>query len=219
MWRYAIPFASWGLVSWLQTASDRWCLELFRDAKAVGAFTVAYQIGYLPLFFLSLALSSYIGPTLFHRGGDGSDPERLRHANAINWLHVVLVATATITISGLEYLYSDRLIALLSTREYAALAHTLPAMTLAAGFFSIGQALTFFFLVESDSASLAPVKIFTALIGGSLNCYLVFRSGVEGAVVGAVAFGAIYMLWMLLVTVRKVGRSGPVAQPLVPHAV
>jgi hypothetical protein len=49
IWKYSLPFASWGLFTWAQLASDRWALQLYTTTKEVGLYSVLYQLGYLPM--------------------------------------------------------------------------------------------------------------------------------------------------------------------------
>ena len=75
---YSTPFATWGVFTWLQIASDRWCLGRFHGMKSVAAFTVSFQLGYLPMILISVAIGQIITPRLFSIAGHGQVAFALR---------------------------------------------------------------------------------------------------------------------------------------------
>lgn len=43
---YAWPFATWGVLTWLQMSSDRWAPQTFQNVRSVGIYAMLYQLGY-----------------------------------------------------------------------------------------------------------------------------------------------------------------------------
>jgi O-antigen/teichoic acid export membrane protein len=202
MVKYARPFVSWGLIAWLQTASDRWFLEVFGQSQAVAIFTVCYQLGYYPMVLISLAISTYFTPILFQVAGDGNDPERIRRAARLNWACIGSLCVSMLAITVIHILFGRQVLKHLSTIEYVQFAPGLIWMNIGSALFSIGQALSMFFLIRGNSNRLVAIKFGTAAIGIALNWFGVMRYGVYGAVGACVLFGLVYCCWMVLLLIR-----------------
>lgn len=202
MVKYARPFVSWGLIAWLQTASDRWFLEFFYHSQSVAIFTVCYQLGYYPMVLVSLAISTYFTPILFQVAGDGKDPGRIRRAARLNWACVGSLSVSTLSITAINILLGRQILKHLSTIEYVQFALGLVWMAVGSGLFSIGQALSMFFLIRGNSNRLIIMKFGTAAVGIALNWLGVMRYGVYGAVGACVFFGLFYCCWMVLLLIH-----------------
>ncbi len=199
---YAWPFATWGFLAWFQMASDRWALQLFRDTRSVGMYTVAYQLGYYPITLLSNAFLQLIIPLLFSQAGDGTDVSRVKEAVRVNEAVVV----GSILVSGvftvLAFIFHDQIFALLVAPEYRSISSSLPFLTLAAGLFTSGQAMSLILMTGADTRKLIACKITTALAGVVFNIAGAYFSGIEGVVVANVAFATFYFIWVFVLARR-----------------
>lgn len=196
---YGWPFATWGLFSWAQVASDRWALQAFASTEAVGLYAVLFQIGYYPMTLLSTLLSQFLVPIIFAKAGDGSDPGRFRDARRMNRRLLLVMVIFTAAGVATAALFHRPLFAVLVAAEYRATSSLLPAMVAAGGLFACGQAAALTLLSATASRRLLSPKVVTGVLGTALNAIGAALWGVPGVVVAGVATTAVYMGWVVLV--------------------
>jgi O-antigen/teichoic acid export membrane protein len=206
---YALPFASWGALSWVQIASDRWFLEFFHDAKAVGAYTVCYQLGYFPMTLLTTALSNLVAPILFEMAGHGEDGARLTAAWQANRLHIWALLALTIGVTAAFALLHKEVFRWFTVSGYYPYSGYLPILAIAAGIFAIAQAQSLTCLIRGRSSELTGVKIIPALAGLVFNLVGAYWFGVRGAVAATLLFSVVYLVAVVRVTgAKSVGEPG-----------
>jgi len=201
---YSLPFASWGIFTWLQLSSDRWALQTFSSTQQVGFYTVLYQLGYYPLMMVSNVFVQFAQPVLFHQAGDGTSAERVNRAqrNTQRLLvgAVILTALAVAAAAGLH----SFVFGLFAAPAYRSVSGFLPVMVLSGGLFACGQIATITHLNRGESKALLWPKISTAVIGTLFNIGGAYWMGLPGVVYAGAAFSGFYLLWILLIR-----RSGP----------
>jgi O-antigen/teichoic acid export membrane protein len=200
---YAWPFASWGLLCWSQLASDRWLLEFFHGAPAVGAYTVCYQLGYYPMILISTALGGLITPILFKTAGSGEDLSRVQNAVRTNALHISGLLLVTLCATAGAVFYGAWVLRAFTSKAYAPFASTLPILVLGGGLFACGQAVSLVLLLEGQSSQMVRTKIATAILGVVFNAIGAYFFGVAGAAWATLCFGLLYLIAMLKLTQRS----------------
>ncbi len=205
---YAWPFASWGILAWVQMASDRWALQVFHGARTVGIYAVLYQVGYVPMSMLSGLVLQLIVPVVFSRSGDGTDPHRLRSAHTVNLYGVwgVMLVTGFMTLAAL--LFRDQILALVAGPAYRVGAVYLPAVVLAGGLFASGQTASLVLMSGTDTRLLVRPKMVTAIAGVLFNVAGAYWYGLQGVVMANVLFGLLYFVWIAVLAwkYRTLGR-------------
>jgi len=211
---YAWPFASWGLLAWGQMASDRWFLEIFRDAPSVAAYTVCYQLGYYPMILLSTALSNLAAPIVFEIAGSGTEHARLEAASRANRIHIQALVLITIGVTTVFTLFHSSVFRLLTTSTYAPYSGYLPVLAASAGIFAIAQAASLVFLISARSSELTSAKCLPAVAGLVLNMAGAYWFGIGGAVVATLLFSLIYLaaVWRLI---RRAAPQSGIPTPVV----
>ena len=189
---YAWPFASYGILAWLQLASDRWLLDLFHGPASVAALSVGYQLGYQPMNLITTAISAFVTPILFSTAGDGEDAVRMRRAEKINDLHILGLAGFTVLATLLAFLLRKPVFALLTSDSYASFSMIFPLMVAAGGIFSLGQAFTMYFFLGSKSSAIVGPKVISSIVGIIMNFVGAKYFGVQGAVVSTLLFSILY---------------------------
>ena len=215
LWQYSWPFATWGIFSWAQQASDRWALQAFASTRDVGYYAVLFQIGYYPVMLLSGILVQWMGPILFECAGDGSDPDRMARAGSMNRFLLVLTAGITLFALSIAWGLHDHIFRLLAAAEYGEMNPYLPWMVLGGGIFALGQTMSLQLMAEADSRSLMVPKLVTALCGIGTNVIGAALYGIAG-VVGANVITAI--IYLLLMSVLVNGRMRALGQRFPKHA-
>ena len=196
IWKYSKPFIFFNAFTWVQASSDRWALDIFSTTQDVGFYAVLLQLGYTPIAICTGLMATLIGPILFQRSGDTSDP--LRNANVhkrawqITWLALVLTAVSSV----IAFAFHDFIFNILVSSQYRAVSYLLPFMILAGGFVSAGQILGLKLMSDLNTKALIFPKIATSLLGAFLSFLGAYLAGIEGVVGGCLIFGVLQLLWM-----------------------
>ena len=197
---YAWPFATWGLFTWAQMASDRWSLQIFSTTRDVRFYAVLFQLGYYPMIMSSGFLSQLITPILFSKAGDCTDPSRMYYVSRLNNRVVFLTLLLSVIATILALFFHQQIFSVLVAPEFRNISSLLPVMILAGGLFSTGQMATQIFTVDLNTWVLIKPKVITAIIGIVLNFFGSYYYGLRGVVVSFLAFSSIYLIWILWLT-------------------
>ena len=206
LWQYSWPFATWGIFSWVQQASDRWALQAFATTQDVGYYAALFQIGYYPIMLLSSVLVQWMGPILFERAGDGSDAERMARASSMNRVLLVLTAGITLVASSIAWGLHDQIFRVLVAMEYGAVSPYLPWMVLSGGLFAVGQTMSLQLMAEADSRSLIVPKVVVAVCGIGANVIGAALYGIVGVIGANLITALIYLLLMSLLVNGRTRR-------------
>jgi O-antigen/teichoic acid export membrane protein len=219
---YASPFLLWGVVTWVQLASDRWALGFARDTNEVGLYAVLFQIGSYPVTLMAGVATQLVVPILFEIGsgqaaagtagvadtagnpGDGTVPEGVRRAVRRNAVFSVAVLVAGVAVALVTVPLDRAIFSVLADERYAAAAPLLPALVLAAALNSCGQAAAQAFMITRATARLIPPKLGTAVAGVSLNLIGALLFGLAGVVAANLMTAFIYATWMMVLHLRIV---------------
>jgi O-antigen/teichoic acid export membrane protein len=195
--RYSWPFSTWGLFSWAQSAADRWALQVFTNSTDVGLYAVVYQLGYGPIVALSGFSVQLLGPILFQRAGDGTDPTRRSSARRI--ADQLLTASIAFTIVGTSVAVVLRsfMFKLMVREEFRSVSTLLPLMVLAGGLFATGQIAALSLMSTEKSHRLILPKIGSGALAVVLNVVGVYYYGLHGAVYALVLSSATFCTWLV----------------------
>ncbi len=178
--KYAFPFATWGLLSGLQAASDRWSLRAFCTGEDVGLYSAAYQLGYYPVVLVGMAVSQFVMPILFQKAGDGTDVARLKACfEAVRTL-TRLALFAGLGVVAASVLMHKTVFTLFFGPNYAAAASLWPISIASGTLFIAGQYAAA--VVYSFGKSHLLILPFggTAIVGILLNLGGAALGGIEG---------------------------------------
>jgi O-antigen/teichoic acid export membrane protein len=200
IWAYSWPFSLWGIFTWAQQSSDRWSLEAFASTHDVGLYAVLFQLGYAPVAIATSMAVSFIGPILYQRSGDATSHVRNSNVHELAWRIALFCVLLTLLAFLVALAFHEWIFRIVVAAEFRAVSYLLPWVVLAGGLFATGQVLALKLMSELRSAAMLRVKIVTALLGIALNIYGAAAGGVRGIAISALAFSAIYFLWMLLLS-------------------
>jgi len=200
MFIYAWPFATWGILTWAQMASDRWGLQVFVSNRDVGLYAALYQIGYSSVSTAAGLMAQLVGPVLFQRAGDTSNTSRMVQVNMTNRLLTFGTLGLTAVVFVTAAVYHDPIFRIFVAPEYASVAYLLPWMALAGGLFAAGQAASLNLMSSLATRALLMPKIGTGILGVGLNFLGAALFGIPGVVVASIIIAAVYFVWILVIT-------------------
>lgn len=202
IWKYSLPFASWGIFSWAQQASDRWALGLFSTTQEVGFYAVLFQLGYQPIAMATGMTMQFLSPIFFQRAGDANDSQRNSNVTKMSWRLTGLALGMTGAVFLITLLCHKQIFIFFVAREYWSVSYLLPWMLLAGGVFSAGQTISLNLMSQMKTQSMMSAKIVTALLGVTLNFVGAYWYGTTGIVIAGVLFSVSYFIWIVLISMR-----------------
>jgi O-antigen/teichoic acid export membrane protein len=200
---YSWPFAIWGIFSWGQVASERWALQAFGSVQLVGLFAVLYQIGYYPIFTATGLLAQLVQPAMFQRAGDATNSERMSQVYRINWYMIGITLGVTLVAVALTAALHNLIFHLFVAQQYSSVAWLLPWMVFGGGLYAVAQVAMTGPLSSRESKILIWPRVTSAALGIGLNFLGAARFGIAGVVGAVVVFGAVYMIWVLVIVVKQ----------------
>lgn len=202
IWIYSWPFSTFGLFTWMHQISDRWALQAVATSNDVGQYAVLLQLGYTPIAVVSAMAASFLGPILYQRSGDATDPVRNASVQHLGWRLSQISVLASLLAFALTFTLHEQLFGLLVAADYRQSSWLLPWVVLAGGLFAAGQMLALKLMSEMKTSNMAIAKIFTALVGVLLNIFGATLAGVQGVVGALLVFSVTYFFWMVMLARR-----------------
>jgi O-antigen/teichoic acid export membrane protein len=198
VWAYSLPFTTWGAFTWMQQVSDRWALQTFASTADVGQYAVLFQLGFTPIALITGLAMSFLGPILYQRSGDATDPVRNAYVHHLSWKITQLSLSVTLIGFALALTMHEWVFRLLVSTEYRGSSYLLPWVVLSGGLFASAQLLATKLLSELKTSTLTTAKIVTALIGILINVIGAALAGMQGVVAALVAFAMVHFIWIFL---------------------
>ena len=197
---YSQPFLLWGGFTWLQQCSDRWALMWFSSSNEVGLYAALSQIGYAPISLGIGVLMSFLAPIFYGKSGDGNDHKRNTEVKIATMQ--ILVFCLLITFLGfiLAFKFHELIFEILVAPTFKSVSYFLPWMILAGGVFAAGQIISLQLMSDMKTVVMTNAKIYTALMGSTLNIIGAYLFGILGIVIAQITFSFIYFLWMMAIS-------------------
>jgi O-antigen/teichoic acid export membrane protein len=200
IWTYSWPFASWGLFTWAQVASDRWALQLVTTTQEVGLYTVLLQLGYYPMSMATGMAIQLLTPIFYQRAGDATDILRIVGVGNLSWRLTEFALAATGVCFLLALCFHGQLFHILVGKQYASISYLLPWTLLAGGIFAAGQSTTLNLMSQNKTQAMALAKIVTAVSGVIFNFAGAYLLRIKGVVFAGVLFSVFYFVWITMLS-------------------
>ena len=207
IWTFSWPFSIFGIFTWVQQSSDRWSLEHFVTVGDVGQYAVLFQIGYMPIVLAVGIISSYLGPILYQRSGTHKNQWKDVSVHNLTYKVVYITLALTAIVFATTLIAHNLIFELLVSSQYRSKSNLLPWMVLSGGVFAASQILAMKFISEMRSKELTTVKVLTSIFGTALNVISVTIAGLDGAVLGLLAFSFSNLLYMFFLSNRKLSHK------------
>jgi O-antigen/teichoic acid export membrane protein len=199
---YAMPFGIWGLFTWMQSASDRWALQVTRSSAEVGIYAIVLQLGAYPITLIGTMLTQVAAPIIFAEAGDAVHIQRITDAVHLALALVAAVVLVTLVLAGVSFVASGAIFALLVGEQFREASGLLWIAVLASGCFVAGQLLSLVPMALGDSRALLAPKIWTAVLAVALNLVAAYAFGVVGVLWAGFIFSLVYCGWVAIAARR-----------------
>jgi O-antigen/teichoic acid export membrane protein len=200
---YGLPFSLFGLPAWLHASSERWSLERFATAHAVGLYAVVAQLGFGMTTLFSNLVIQLVSPMLYHRAGDGTDNQRMRQVHKLSERLLLgfflLTVVTSLVVAGLH----SWIFRLFVPAEFAVVSYLLPISVFSGGVFACGQLALVSISTGTSSRSLMAPKIGSAAIGLVATVVSAARWGIVGVVFANLLASVVYCGWTVVIAIRK----------------
>jgi O-antigen/teichoic acid export membrane protein len=180
-WAYFHPFIFFSISGWIVTFADRWFLQLFYGSREVGLYSAVAQVAGIPILMIG-SISQFMMPILFERAGNMDSPERMDRTNRLLRL-IILFSTVLMTgVFLVSWGFGERIMALLTSRDYSGSGTLLWALILAQSFGQIANLLTFKGLYFNQAGGYILPRLVQAMVFILLTIPLLPRMGIYGIV-------------------------------------
>ncbi len=201
MLNYARSFSIFGVFTTIHGASDRWSVAYWRSSEAVGAYSLSYQLGYLPIQMICSVIEQIATPILFDSFAASNSSGKPKVIQKIRWIAYAVILATTL-ISMLAALLPISFYKMLIASQYLESTGLIPYMILAAGLFGAGQILSIQVLLFFRSDLLMRVKIGLSVLGVIGNFCLVHYFGTRGVVACLLLYAIGFVFLMLTLPFR-----------------
>jgi O-antigen/teichoic acid export membrane protein len=197
---YSWPFATWGVFTWAQLASDRWALGLFSTTQDVGCYAVLFQLGYYPMSIVTAMALQLLAPIFFERAGDGIISLRNAHVSRLILRTTGMILGLSSIAFFFTLLFHEQLFHIFAAQEYAGISYLLPWMTLSGGIFAAGQTVSLNLMSQLRTNMMAVAKVATSSFGILLNFIGADFFSSTGIVFANLTFSICYTIWMFMIS-------------------
>jgi len=199
---YGLPFLAFAGLASVSLYADRWLLQSFWSAEAVGIYAAMFQIASAPIVFLMGFATQLIIPVVFSRSGDLANHERTRSSQGLLSRSVLVVGILYLVVTFVAYAWGEVLVAWLTNAEYARHAASLWLIVLSQALFNLAQ-----FMVASGLNLNRPKAYFIPKLVQAVSLllagvFLVRQGGIAGMAQALLISSVVFFLWVMAVNNR-----------------
>lgn len=203
---FAVPYMSWGVMTWGQQVADRWLLNFFAGSEAVGEYTALFQLSYSPVLLLSAAVQRLATPIIYDVIGDALDAGKVKLATRIQVAMIGAVFSVGLVLCGLTLLGHKQITGLVLAAEYQSRSHLLPIFILAATLMSCyhlaGAVVPAIFQAKKMVLPLLVMSVISIAFM-AVGAYI---GGVDGMALSLLLSGFLFFVSVSLIARRLVAR-------------
>jgi O-antigen/teichoic acid export membrane protein len=206
LWRYGRYFLGWGALGGIQLVSDVWALKFFTSDAVVGVYGLASLIAASTIAAIGGVLTQFVYPIAFQRAGTGRSADRVQPA--IRLVREVAGGMTGLTIVALVFVlaFGSQLVEIVSAPGFAAASALLPPIILAAGLQQTANLLGLVPMIVADMRRYLVVRMATTVLSIVLNVTGAWLAGVGGLLTALILGGFVYLVAVLWIQTRAVGR-------------
>ena len=204
LFRYALPFASWGIFSFLQQSGDRWALFFWTTSEEVASYSLFFQLGYASFALIATALNQYALPIFFQALENPNQGLRFAFQQNIRLVRIILLTTMIgLIVLSLSH---RQLIGIFSPR-YQGFSWYLPWLWFAGGVYAMSQAWANVAVLLRKNECLIRSRIILSLISVLLFFIGAAAYGGFGVIVAQIVFSLLSLVWTRRIAYELVRSS------------
>ena len=204
IWIYSWPFSIWGVLAWLQQASDKFSLEYTHGSESVGFYIVLFQIGFMPMLLLTSMIGNLITPIVFKQYStkiqSSGNSNSMLSRDSLLLFSFTLISVFTIAFATLSSFWHYQIMSIFISPDYLSYSSYLPLMILAGGFTSLGQIFATKIMAEKRTKLLLVGNIIYAVIALTANFFSSLHFGIPGVVYAVMLSAFLYVLLFSLLS-------------------
>jgi O-antigen/teichoic acid export membrane protein len=202
--KYGFPLVAAGLFNTAMNSSDRYMLSGFRSDVEVALYGVCFQLGMVPIQFVSRAITLVLLPRsiqLFH-----DNPQQVAQLlqQGLRFTIILVLPVIAVGIGASEWLLEH-----MAKPTYARAAPALTPILIGAFLLGLTHMYRMVFMVHQQTPVIARIAVYGAVLSVGLNLALIPAFGYMGS--AWTYFGT--QLLLLLMTVRTATSREPIAFP------
>ncbi len=197
---YSWPFATWALLGWGRSASERWALDFFTSTRDVGIYSALYQVGYVPISLFFNMWLSFVNPVIFKRAGDGQNTSRLRKIYHDCWKLTCLGFVLVLFLTFFSSIFHEFIFLILLPESYNGYSYLLPAVVFAGGILSINHHITTAIHSHNKTGALIIPTNLLHFIGLTLNLIGAGYFGAKGLVYSLIFYSILSLLTSIILS-------------------
>jgi len=200
IWNYSSPFIAWGGFSWMQQSSDRFALETFLGSRAVGLYSIIFQLGYTPMIIFGTMANNFIQPILFARvlSPKSSDRGAGRNLTRISFGSSGVIFVISLLFAYLASSYHYIIMSLFVAEDFRTYSSLLPYIVLAGGIFAATNPLSSRLMAMKNTKQIFSINSLFSLLSISLNLLGAYFYGIPGVVKALLISSCLYWLFFFM---------------------
>lgn len=199
---YISPFLIWAIAGWLQMNGEKWIINAILSVKEVGIYAIMIAIVNALVVIPNNIINEYAAPIVFKQFADIDNKENVNTGYSYIKISTLLILIITLIATLLTFLWGDKIITLVSSKNYSTYWEVLPLLALGTGLFYTGQTQTLLGLGLSKPQKYIAPKLIIGIGSVGLNLLFISYFGFLGIAYTILVIGVIYVFYISLVNKR-----------------
>lgn len=199
---YISPFLIWAIAGWLQMNGEKWIINAILSVKEVGIYAIMIAIVNALVVIPNNIINEYAAPIVFKQFADIDNKENVNTGYSYIKISTLLILIITLIATLITFLWGDKIITLVSSKNYSTYWEVLPLLALGTGLFYTGQTQTLLGLGLSKPQKYIAPKLIIGIGSVGLNLLFISNFGFLGIAYTILVIGVIYVFYISLVNKR-----------------
>lgn len=178
--KYGLPLAAVGLLSWLVHESDRFFLAYYHSVEVVGIYSASYGLVAAPFILVISTMAQFLYPIIFKASASGDQKSRL------NMLKASLITSSAICLVGVIFIkmFAEQIAWIALGEAYRQKAEELLVWVAAGyGFLAVSMSFDLAAYGEKRTPDIFVAYGFAAILNVVFNIMLIPEHEAMGAVI------------------------------------
>lgn len=194
--KFALPYSSWGGVSWAQQIGDRWILNYNLGMSSVGIYTALYQTIYAPILAAGMSILGFVVPVIYQEIEEATDKVKINSTYKKLKIACIFGVVLVLIISGVAFVFRNEIAQTFLSKKYNNYANLVPSFVVAAGLMACYHLIGSIIPAIFKTKEIVGIIIFLG-VGSLLAQFFGSRYyGVDGIIFAWVLISILYLITM-----------------------